>query len=133
MAINNPYQAYQQNSVNTATPGELTLMLYNGSLKFMKLAKKAIEEKNIELKNINLIKAQKIIQELMVTLDTSQDVGKSMMMMYDYMNRRLIEANLKNDSAMVEEVEGLMMEFRDAWKQVIQLNRQQAFAQGGQA
>lgn len=133
MAINNPYQAYQQNSVNTATPGELTLMLYNGSLKFMKLAKKAIEEKNIELKNINLIKAQKIIQELMVTLDTSQDVGKSMMTMYDYMNRRLIEANLKNDSTMVEEVEGLMMEFRDAWKQVIQLNRQQAFAQGGQA
>ncbi|MCG1021590.1 flagellar export chaperone FliS [Sutcliffiella horikoshii] len=133
MAINNPYQAYQQNSVNTATPGELTLMLYNGSLKFMKLAKKAIEEKNIEVKNINLIKAQKIIQELMVTLDTSQDVGKSMMTMYDYMNRRLIEANLKNDSAMVEEVEGLMMEFRDAWKQVIQMNRQQAFAQGGQA
>lgn len=133
MAINNPYQAYQQNSVNTATPGELTLMLYNGSLKFMKLAKKAIEDKNIEMKNLNLIKAQKIIQELMVTLDTSQDVGKSMMTMYDYMNRRLIEANLKNDPEMVEEVEGLMMEFRDAWKQIIQLNRQQAFAQGGQA
>ncbi|WP_339147856.1 MULTISPECIES: flagellar export chaperone FliS [unclassified Sutcliffiella] len=133
MAMKNPYQAYQQNSVNTATPGELTLMLYNGSLKFMKLAKKAIEDKNIELKNINLVKAQKIIQELMVTLDTSQDVGKSMMTMYDYMNRRLIEANMNNDSAMVEEVEGHMTEFRDAWKQVIQLNRQQAFTQGGQA
>ncbi len=133
MAINNPYQAYQQNSVNTATPGELTLMLYNGSLKFMKLSKKAMEDKNIEMKNINLLKAQKIIQELMVTLDTSQDVGKSMMTMYDYMNRRLIDANLKNDTAVVEEVEGLMMEFRDAWKQVIQANRQQAFAQAGQA
>ncbi|MCM3618780.1 flagellar export chaperone FliS [Sutcliffiella horikoshii] len=133
MAMKNPYQAYQQNSVNTATPGELTLMLYNGSLKFMKLAKKAMEDKNIEMKNINLLKAQKIIQELMVTLDTSQDVGKSMMTMYDYMNRRLIDANLKNDTAVVEEVEGLMMEFRDAWKQVIQANRQQAFAQAGQA
>ncbi|WP_223701311.1 flagellar export chaperone FliS [Sutcliffiella deserti] len=133
MAINNPYQAYQQNSVSTASPGELTLMLYNGCLKFMRLAKKGIEEKNLELKNTNLIKAQKIIQELMVTLDTSQEVGKSMMAMYDYMNRRLIDANLKNDTEIVVEVEALMTEFRDTWKQVIQTNRQQSFAQGGQA
>ncbi len=133
MAIKNPYQAYQQNSVNTATPGELTLMLYNGAIKFMKLAKKGMEEKDIELKNTNLIKAQKIVKELMVTLDTSHDVGKSMMTMYDYMNRRLIDANLKNDPAIVDEVEAHMMEFRDAWKQVIQANRQQAFVQGGQA
>jgi Flagellin-specific chaperone FliS len=69
----------------------------------------------------------------MVTLDTSQDVGKSMLTMYDYMNRRLIEANMKNDSAIVEEVEGHMVEFRDTWKQVIQSSRQQAFATGGQA
>ncbi|NMH75212.1 flagellar export chaperone FliS [Bacillus sp. RO2] len=133
MAMKNPYQAYQQNSVNTATPGELTLMLYNGAIKFMKLAKKGMEDKDIEMKNTNLIKAQKIVQELMVTLDTSHDVGKSMMTMYDYLNRRLIEANLKNDSSMVDEVEGHMMEFRDAWKQVIQSSRQQAFAQGGRA
>ncbi|NLP52693.1 flagellar export chaperone FliS [Bacillus sp. RO1] len=133
MAMKNPYQAYQQNSVNTATPGELTLMLYNGAIKFMKLAKKGMEDKNIEMKNTNLIKAQKIVQELMITLDTSHDVGKSMMTMYDYMNRRLIDANLKNDPSMVDEVESHMMEFRDAWKQVIQSSRQQAFAQGGQA
>lgn len=133
MAINNPYQAYQQNSVSTASPGELTLMLYNGALKFMRLAKKGIEEKNLELKNTNLIKAQKIVQELMVTLNTDLEVSKSMLSMYDYMNRRLIEANIKNDSEIVEEVETLMTEFRDTWKQVIQTNRQQAFAQGGQA
>ncbi len=133
MAMKNPYQAYRQNSVNTATPGELTLMLYNGAIKFMKLAKKGMEDENIELKNTNLIKAQKIVQELMVTLDTSHDVGKSMMTMYDYMNRRLIEANIKNDPAIVEDVEGHMVEFRDTWKQVIQSNRQQAFATGSQA
>lgn len=69
MAITNPYQSYQQNSVNTASPGELTLMLYNGCLKFINLAKKAIEDKKMEEKNVNLIKAQKIIQELMVTLN----------------------------------------------------------------
>lgn len=133
MAINNPYQAYQQNSVSTASPGELTLMLYNGALKFMRLAKKGIEEKNLELKNTNLIKAQKIIQELMVTLNTDIELSKSMLSMYDYMNRRLIEANIKNDSEIIEEVEALMTEFRDTWKQVIQTNRQQAFSQGGQA
>ncbi|MGD6831710.1 flagellar export chaperone FliS [Sutcliffiella halmapala] len=133
MAINNPYQAYQQNSVSTASPGELTLMLYNGALKFMRLAKKGIEEKNLELKNSNLIKAQKIVQELMVTLNTDLEVSKSMLSMYDYMNRRLIEANIKNDESIIEEVEALMTEFRDTWKQVIQTNRQQAFAQGGQA
>ncbi|MCA1320524.1 flagellar export chaperone FliS [Bacillus tianshenii] len=133
MAINNPYQAYQQNSVSTASPGELTLMLYNGALKFMRLAKKGIEEKNLDLKNTNLIKAQKIIQELMVTLNTDLEVSKSMLSMYDYMNRRLIEANIKNDTEIIDEVETLMTEFRDTWKQVIQTNRQQAFAQGGQA
>lgn len=133
MAINNPYLAYQQNSVSTASPGELTLMLYNGALKFMRLAKKGIEEENLELKNTNLIKAQKIIQELMVTLNPDLEVSKSMLTMYDYMNRRLIEANIKNDTEIIEEVEALMTEFRDTWKQVIQTNRQQAFAQGGQA
>jgi flagellar protein FliS len=133
MAINNPYRAYQQNSVSTASPGELTLMLYNGVLKFMRLAKKGIEEKNLELKNTNLIKAQKIVQELMVTLNTDLEVSKSMLSMYDYMNRRLIEANIKNDLIIIEEVETLMTEFRDTWKQVIQTNRQQAFTQGGQA
>ncbi|UQD53387.1 flagellar protein FliS [Bacillus methanolicus] len=132
MAINNPYQSYQQNAVNTASPGELTLMLYNGCLKFIHLAKKAMEEKNIEDRNTNLLKAQKIIQELMVTLNMDIDISKQMMALYDYMHRRLIEANVKNDAAILDEVEGLVTEFRDTWKQVIQVNRQKQFAQGGQ-
>jgi len=132
MAVNNPYQAYQQNSVNTASPGELTLMLYNGCLKFMKLARAAIEQKNIEAKNENLLKSQKIIQELMVTLNMDVAMSKTMMAMYDYINRRLIEVNITNDLAILDEVEGYVTEFRDTWKQVIQLNRQKAH-QGGQA
>ena len=68
MAMNNPYQSYQQNSVNTASPGELTLMLYNGCLKFITLAKKAMKAGNVQDKNTNLIKAQNIIHEFMVTL-----------------------------------------------------------------
>ncbi|MBA2877269.1 flagellar protein FliS [Anoxybacillus kamchatkensis] len=127
----NPYQSYQTNAVQTASPGELTLMLYNGCLKFIAQAKKAIEEQDIEARNTNLLKAQKIIQELMVTLNMEYEVAKSMMTMYDYMYRRLVEANIKSDIAILEEVEGYVKEFRDTWKQVIQLNRQRQYAQGG--
>ena len=128
----NPYQSYQTNAVQTASPGELTLMLYNGCLKFIAQAKKAMEEKNIEARNTNLLKAQKIIQELMVTLNMEYEVAKPMMTMYDYIYRRLVEANIKSDVTILEEVEGYVKEFRDTWKQVIQLNRQRQYAQGGQ-
>ncbi|WP_264739627.1 flagellar export chaperone FliS [Cytobacillus firmus] len=131
MAVSNPYQSYQQNSVNTASPGELTLMLYNGCLKFIHQAKKAIMDNNIEAKNTNIQKAQNIIQELMVTLNMDVEVSQNMMSLYDYMNRRLMEANIKNDTAILHEVEGLVTEFRDTWKEVIQVNRQKQFSQGG--
>ncbi|WLD92965.1 flagellar export chaperone FliS [Alkalihalobacillus sp. AL-G] len=133
MSLNNPYKAYQQNSVGTASPGELTLMLYNGCLKFLKQAKTAIQDNKTEDKNTNLIKAQKIIQELMVTLNTEVAVGEQMLQMYDYMNRRLVEANIKSDISIIEEVEGLTIEFRDTWKQVIQMNRKANYGAGGQA
>lgn len=131
MAIPNPYQSYKQNSVNTASPGELTLMLYNGCLKFIHQAKKGISEKNIQEKNNSILRAQDIIRELMVTLNPDIEVGKQMMSMYDYMLRRLVEANIKNDLEILEEVEGLVTEFRDTWKQVIQINRQKQFSPDG--
>ncbi|ESU34164.1 flagellar biosynthesis protein FliS [Bacillus sp. 17376] len=133
MALNNPYQSYQQSSVNTASPGELTLMLYNGCLKFINLAKHGIQSKDIQAKNLNIQKAQNIVQELMVTLNMDLEVSQNMMSLYDFMNRRLIDANIKNDLQALEEVEGLVTEFRDTWKQVIQLNRQKQHSQGGMA
>lgn len=128
----NPYQTYQNNAVNTASPGDLTLMLYNGCLKFIKQGKLAIENNDVETKHINLVKAQNIITELMVTLNTDYEVGKSMMQMYDYMKRRLIEANTKSDVEILNEVEGYVVEFRDTWKEVIHITRQQKYAVGGQ-
>ncbi|MBD7943028.1 flagellar export chaperone FliS [Psychrobacillus sp. FSL K6-2684] len=133
MSAQSVHQAYKNNSVSTASPGELTLMLYNGCLKFLGKAKIAVAEKNIQEKNTNLQKAQKIIQELMMTLNMDIEVSKSMMQMYEYMNHRLIEANMKNDTAIIEEVEAYVLDFRDTWKQVIQLNRQKQFTTGGQA
>jgi len=119
--MNNPYQSYQQNSVMTASPQELTLMLYNGCLKFIRLAKKAMTEKKFEEKNKNMIKAQNIVQELHVTLNPEMEISKSMGQLYEYMYNRLIEANLKNDLETLEEVEGYVVEFRDAWKQAMAL------------
>ncbi|RTR36360.1 flagella export chaperone FliS [Robertmurraya yapensis] len=125
------YTVYQQNSVLTASPGELTLMLYNGCIKFLHLTKKAIQEKDIEGKHLNLTKAQNIISELIVTLNYDYDISKEMRQLYDYMNRRLIEANIKNDVEIVNEVEGLVIEFRDTWKEVIQINRKKQYQTSG--
>lgn len=127
MQAQSAYNAYKQNSVTTASPGELTLMLYNGCLKFLHQSKKGIEENNLEKKNANLLKAQDIIKELMSTLNMDVAVSKEMLALYDYMNRRLIEANIKNDTTIIDEVEGLVTEFRDTWKEVIKMNRQKQY------
>lgn len=128
----NPYQAYQKNSVNTASPGELTLMLYNGCLKFIRQGRQAIENDDLENKNTNLQKAQRIIQELMTTMDANVPISKDIMPLYEYINRRLVEANINSEIDILDEVAELVTEFRDTWKQVIQLNRQQQHGQGSQ-
>ncbi len=133
MSIHNPYQSYKDNSFSTASPGELTLMLYDGCIKFIKRAKQAIEDKNISERNINIQKSQSIVRELMVTLRMEYEVSKNMMIMYDYMLTRLIEANMKNDISILDEIEGYVTEFRDTWKQVIQVNRQRQYAQSNGA
>lgn len=127
MSLRNPYETYQQNSINTASPGELTLMLYEGCIKFIKRAKKAIDEKNYQEKNTNIIKAQNIIREFMVTLDMQYAISEEFMIMYEYMLHRLIEANIKNDIEILNEVEELVVGYRDTWKEVIKINRKIQF------
>lgn len=129
MSVQNAYNAYKQNSVTTASPGELTLMLYNGCIKFIHQAKKAIEVKNIEERNKYVQKAQAILNELMATLNMDIPVSKEMFNLYEYMYHQLTQANINNDVAILDEVEGLVVEFRDTWKQVIQMNRQQQQSQ----
>ncbi|MFC7685707.1 flagellar export chaperone FliS [Ureibacillus sp. GCM10028918] len=132
MAANNPYKSYQQNSVLQSTPGELTLMLYNGCLKFLNMAKKGIENNNIEMKNINIQKSQNILRELMITLDMSVPVSESLQVLYEYMIHQLVEANIKNDPTLIDEVSGYITEFKETWKQVIQMNRQQQYTSVGE-
>ena len=128
MTINNPYATYQNNSVNTSTPGELTLMLYNGCLKFIEQGRRALADGKIEEKNTAIQKAQAIISELMLTLDTSVPVAKNMLILYEFANSRLVDGNINNDPALFEEAAGIIMEFRDTWKQVIQINRKKQYA-----
>lgn len=128
MSVQQAYNAYKQNSVTTASPGELTLMLYNGCIKFIHQGKKAIEAKDIQNRNKNIQKAQAIISELMLTLNMDIPISKEMYSLYEYMNRRLIEANIRNDVAAIAEVESLIIEFRDTWKEVIKINRQKQFS-----
>ncbi|OLS39030.1 flagellar export chaperone FliS [Alkalihalophilus pseudofirmus] len=123
MAINNPQQAYQQNKAVTSSPGELTLMLYNGCLKFINLSRNAIEANNVQLRHENLVKAQNIIRELMVTLKTDNELGKSMLAMYDFILSRLVEANTENSVEKLTEAEALVKDFRDTWKEALQIDR----------
>lgn len=128
MVLNNPYATYQNNSVTTSSPGELTLMLYNGCLKFIQQAKRAVESGQIEEKNTAIQKAQAIISELMITLDSSFSVAKEMLVLYEFANSRLVDGNIKNDPALFDEAAEIITEFRDTWKQVIQMNRQKQYA-----
>ncbi|KPH76702.1 flagellar export chaperone FliS [Oceanobacillus caeni] len=131
MTTNKAYSTYQNNTVNTASSGELTLMLYNGCMKFIKQAMKDIESNNFEAKNTNIQKAQNIIQELMITLDPKAEISKQIMPLYEYMHFQLKEANVKNDPVILEEVLGFVTEFRDTWKQVIIQTRKQNYTKQG--
>lgn len=127
-----PHEAYRHNSVNTATGGELTLMLYNGCIKFIKQAKRNIEDSAFEAKNTNIQKAQKIIRELMVTLNPEMDLTKQMMPLYEFIMNCLQEANMKNDLDKLDEALELVQDFRDTWKQVILQNRKLAHAESAE-
>jgi flagellar secretion chaperone FliS len=125
MIPNNAYNQYKENSVFTASPEELTLMLYNGLIKFLMLAQKAIDEKESQKAHESIVRAEDIVQEFMASLNMKYDVSRNMMLMYDYMYRRLIEANTKKDKEILEEVLGFAKEFRDIWAQAMKVARQQ--------
>lgn len=124
----NPQQVYQRNQYETASPAELTMQLYNGAIRFLNQAQEAVDRKDFERANDRLCRVQDIVQELHITLDTSVDIGKQLDRLYDYMLYRLREANVKKDTAIIEEVRNLLQELRDAWKEVVKLSRQQAVA-----
>ena len=122
MPLPNAYQQYANNKVMTASPAELTLMLYEGAIKFLNIALGAIEEKDIQKAHTNILKAEHIIDYLRQTLDMKYAVAQDFENIYSYLSQRLIEANLKKDPEIIQEVNGHLHSVRDTWKEVMKAN-----------
>ena len=119
MASSNPYNAYKQNSVKMASKQQLLLMLVDGAVKYTKIARLAIEKKDITRAHNELVRVQDIFTELMVTLDKSAgQVYEDLYKVYEYIKSRLIEANIKKDVAIIDEVLPLIENVRDTWYEV---------------
>ncbi|WP_139491168.1 flagellar export chaperone FliS [Brevibacillus dissolubilis] len=123
--MHNAAQAYQKNQVTTAAPGELTLMLYNGAIRFAKQAKQAIESKDIPKAHESIIRIQDIINELVASLDRQYPISEQFLVLYDYLLHRTIEANSRKDIAILDEVEEFFVQFRDTWKEAMALAKKQ--------
>ncbi len=119
MLASDAYAQYNRNKILTASPAELTLMLYEGCIKFINMAIKAVDEKDVQRANINIQKAEKIIDEFRQTLDFKYPVAKDFDVVYEYVGRRLVEANMTKEKAVLEECATHMRTMRDAWKEVM--------------
>lgn len=123
MALPNAYAQYNNNKVLTASPAELTLMLYEGMIKFCNIAEAAIEQNDVQKAHTNIIKVQHIIDYLRQTLDMKYPVAQDFERIYEYLSKRLIEANMKKDLEILKEVNEHIHSVRDTWKEVMQINR----------
>ena len=123
MALNNGYAAYANNRIMTASPAELTLMLYEGAIKFCNIAIMAVEDDNIEKAHINIVKVENIISEFQATLNHKYAVAKDFDNVYSYLKDRLMEANFKKDKDILEEVLEHLRGMRDTWKDVMRLTK----------
>lgn len=132
MSLNNPYQQYKQNQIDTADQGKLIVMLYEGAIKFLTRAIETLEKpqmkgKDIEIVHNNIIRTQDIITELMSSLNMDVgDISKRLFSIYMYMNNKLIEGNIKKDKKPLIEVRDHLMQLKDAWDQAAKTVKQQS-------
>ena len=128
MALPNAYAKYNNSKVLTASPAELTLMLYDGAIKFCNIAIMGIEQNDIEKTHINIRKVERIIEEFRSTLDRKYTVAEDFDRVYVYLLQRLLEANIKKDKAILEEVNMHLRSMRDNWKEVMRINKEKGRA-----
>lgn len=115
----NAAKAYGNNKVNTASPAELTLMLYEGAVKFCNIAIVALEKKDYETTNTNIQKCRNIIVELMTTLNHKYPVAEDFKRLYDYIFALLVEANMKKDMELLQRALDELRSLRDIWKEIM--------------
>ncbi len=120
----NPYAQYQRSKILTASPAELTLMLYEGAIKFGNIAIEAIEEKDVQKAHDNIVKVQKIIQEFRATLNMKYPVAQDFENVYSYLASRLLEANVRKDAEIMREVVEHLRTMRETWIEVMKKNKQ---------
>ena len=130
--VNNAAEAYKRQQIMTATPEALTLMLYNGCLKFIDEGIQSVKDQKWEDANTSLQKAENIISEFRITLDMDYDISKQLMPLYNYTYDRLVEGNMKSDVTMLEEARSIIKELRDAWAQAMKKARTEKGTQGVQ-
>lgn len=118
--------AYKNNSISTASAGDLTLLLYEGAIKFCNIALMALEKKDIDKAHTNIVKAQNIIIEFRSTLNFDYPVAKDFDLAYDCIYERLLMANIKKDSVLLEEALGFIRDMRDTWKEVMRQTKANA-------
>ncbi|SDS98936.1 flagellar protein FliS [Paenibacillaceae bacterium GAS479] len=109
------YDKYRQSAIQTATPAQLLLSLFDGAIRFTKTGLKNMEDGHIERINLNFGKAQDIVSELSVSLDHSYDISNSLAALYDYIKYLLIESNIKKDRLLAEEALGYLIDLRQTW------------------
>lgn len=130
MALPDAYSRYSNNKVQMASKAELTLMLYEGMVKFCNRAIEALDNKDIEKTHNNIIKIENIIDHLRLTLDMKYPVANEFETIYLYLSRRLIEANIKKDREILEEINGHLHMLCDTWKEVMRVNKQKGIKNG---
>ena len=121
-AQQNAYAQYKNNKVMTASGPELTLMLYDGAIKFLNIADFAIDKKDVQKAHDNIIKVERIIEYLRNTLDMKYAVAQDFENMYSYIARRLVEANITKDKEIIAEINKHMHAIRDNWIEVMRAN-----------
>lgn len=124
MALPGAYAQYKNSKILTASPAELTLMLYEGAIKFCNIAEAAVEQKDIQKAHDNIMKVQNIVDYLRQTLDMKYPVAQDFERIYVYLSQRLLEANIRKDKEILEEVNLHLHAVCDTWKEVMRLNRE---------
>ncbi len=122
--MNNAYAQYNRNKILTATPAELTLMLYEGAIKFCNVAIVGMENKDVQKAHNNIMRVQKIIEEFQITLDFKYPIANDFNNVYNYLIKRLREANMTKDKDILEEVLEHLRTMRDTWKEVMRTAHQ---------
>lgn len=121
MSMMNPAAAYRNQQIMMASSEQLTLMLYDGAIRFLRASITAIEAKDMEKAHEMNMRTQEIVREFRGTLNMDIELSANWDQLYEFMEYRLVEGNIKKDKAMLHEVLDLLKEMRDTWAEAMKL------------